>query len=204
MELKVAAHTLPPLGTCPILGIRTPTTLGPTSGSAPSLEFRLIQIGGKSWTTGAKASVLGARTWSRRPPTGMRTTPMAPSSIRWTPSAITGIYQGRGRCSFPINQKASRKRVWSASTTVGPDALEHSQGRDGVPRSNAIPSQSRRCNCFPCRHPQQHRSLPEDAAIRLYAAGLCLRVRALPRPERHDPPPGQYPGLQQRNRDRRI
>ena len=43
---------------------------------------------------------------------------MAPSSIRWTPSAITGIYQGRGRCSFPINQKASRKRVWSASTTV--------------------------------------------------------------------------------------
>ena len=48
----------------------------------------------------------------------MRTTPMAPSSIRWTPSAITGIYQGRGRCSFPINQKASCKRVWSPSTTV--------------------------------------------------------------------------------------
>ena len=38
----------------------------------------------------------------------MRTTPLAPSSIRWTPSAITGIYQGRERCSFPINQKASR------------------------------------------------------------------------------------------------
>ena len=33
-------------------------------------------------------------------------------------SAITGIYQGRGRCSFPINQKTSCKRVWSASTTV--------------------------------------------------------------------------------------
>ena len=31
-----------------------------------------------------------------------------------------------------------------------------------------------------------------------------LRVRALPRPERHGPPPGQCPGLQQRNRDRRI
>ena len=43
---------------------------------------------------------------------------MAPSSIRWTPSTITRIYQGRGRCSFPINQKASRKCVWSASTTV--------------------------------------------------------------------------------------
>ena len=41
-----------------------------------------------------------------------------PSSIRWTPSAITGIYQGRGRCSFSINQKDSRKRVWSASTIV--------------------------------------------------------------------------------------
>ena len=64
----------------------------------------------------------GLGSWStymeRRAPTGMRTTPMAPSSIRWTPSAITGIYQGRGRCSFPINQKASRKRVWNASTTV--------------------------------------------------------------------------------------
>ena len=51
-------------------------------------------------------------------PTGMRTSPMAPSSIRWTASAITGIYQGRGRCSFSINQKASRKQVWSASMTV--------------------------------------------------------------------------------------
>ena len=38
----------------------------------------------------------GLGSWStymeRRAPTGMRTTPMAPSSIRWTPSAITGIY----------------------------------------------------------------------------------------------------------------
>ena len=114
---------------------------------------------------------------------------------------------------FSITQKASRKRVWSASTTyvclgypgsAGPDALEHSQDRNGVRRSKAVPSQRRRCNCFSSRHPQQHRSLPEDAAIRLYAAGLCLRVRALPRPERHDPPPGQCPGLQQRNRDRWI
>ena len=31
-----------------------------------------------------------------------------------------------------------------------------------------------------------------------------LRDRALPRPERHDPPPGQCPGLQQRNRNRWI
>ena len=59
--------------------------------------------------------------------------------------------------------------------------------------------QRRRCNCFPSRHPQQHRLLQEDSAIGLYAAGLCLRVRALPRPERHGPPPGQCPGLQQRN-----
>ena len=48
----------------------------------------------------------------------MRTTPMAPSSIRCTPSAITGIYQGRGRCSFPINQKASRKPNDSIRTYV--------------------------------------------------------------------------------------
>ena len=54
---------------------------------------------------------------SRRGPTGMRTTPMAPSSTRRTPYAITVTYQGRGRCSFSINQKASRKQVWSASTT---------------------------------------------------------------------------------------
>ena len=39
---------------------------------------------------------LGARIWSRRAPTGMRTTPMAPSSIRWTPSAITDIYSRGG------------------------------------------------------------------------------------------------------------
>ena len=78
----------------------------------------LIQIRGKSWTTGAKASDLGARIWSRQAPTGMRTTPMAPSSNRRTPYAITGTYHGRGRCSFSINQKASRKQVWSASMTV--------------------------------------------------------------------------------------
>ena len=47
----------------------------------------------------------------------MRTSPMAPSSTRRTPYAITLTYQGRGRCSFSINQKASRKQLWSASTT---------------------------------------------------------------------------------------
>ena len=46
---------------------------------------------------------LGARIWSRRAPTCMRTTPMAPS-IQWTPSAITGIYQGRGRESEGFTQ----------------------------------------------------------------------------------------------------
>ena len=75
--------------------------------------------------------------------------------------------------------------MWSASVygrmfgyprSAGPDTLEHSQGRDGVRCSKAVPSQCRRCNCFSSRHPQQHRSLPEDAAIRLYATGLCLRV----------------------------
>ena len=43
---------------------------------------------------------------------------MAPSSTPRTPYAITGIYPGPGQPSFSINQKASRKRVWSASTTV--------------------------------------------------------------------------------------
>ena len=43
---------------------------------------------------GAKASDLGARIWSRRAPTGMRTTPMAPSSTRRTPYAITGDISG--------------------------------------------------------------------------------------------------------------
>ena len=43
VELKVA---LP--GDNLILGIRTPTTPGPTSGSAPTSEFRLTQIGDKS------------------------------------------------------------------------------------------------------------------------------------------------------------
>ena len=42
---------------------------------------------------------------------------MVPSSTRRTPYAITETYQGRGRCSFSINQKASRKQVLSASAT---------------------------------------------------------------------------------------
>ena len=50
-------------------------------------------------------------------PTGMRTTPVAPSSTRRTPYAITVTYQGRGQCSFSINQKASHKQVWSTSMT---------------------------------------------------------------------------------------
>ena len=32
--------------------------------------------------------------------------------------------------------------------SAGPDTLEHSQGRDGVRSSKAVPSQRRRCNCF--------------------------------------------------------
>ena len=48
----------------------------------------------------------------------MRITPTAHSSTQRTQSAITGTYQGRGQHSSPIQQKASRKRVWSASTTV--------------------------------------------------------------------------------------
>ena len=51
-------------------------------------------------------------------PTGMRTSPMAHSSTPRTQSDTTMTFQGRGRCSFLINQKASRKQVWSASMTV--------------------------------------------------------------------------------------
>ena len=74
----------------------------------------------------------------------------------------------------------------------------------GVRRSKAVPSQRRRCNCFSSRHPQQHRSISKYAPVCTNPSGLRLPVRALPRPERHDPPPGQCPGLQQRNRDRWI
>ena len=86
--------------------------------------------------------------------------------------------------------------------SAGPDTLEHSQGRDGVRRSKAVPGQRRRRHLLARRHPQQHRSLSEDARVCIIPSGL--RVRALPRPERLGPPPGQCPGLQQRNRDRRI
>ena len=127
----------------------------------------------------------GLGSWSTymEPYTGMRTTPMAPSSIRWTPSAITGIYQGRGRCSFPINQKlhasgcgAPQRQYtdvclghpWSA----GPDTLEHSQGRDRVRRSKAVPGQRRRRHRLARRHPQQHRSLSEDAPVCIIPSGL--------------------------------
>ena len=135
----------------------------------------------------------------------MRTTPMAPSSIRWTPSAITGIYQGRGRCSFPINQKASRKRVWSASTTVQLLAYVWAiLGAQAQTRSNILKAGTG----FDAQ--KQFLANVEDAIASpvdipsSIASGLRLRVRALPRHERHGPPPGQCPGLQQRNRDRRI
>ena len=96
---------------------RTPTMPGPTSGSAPSSEWHLAPTGDKSWTTGVKASDLGVRLWLLRENTGMRFSPMAPSSTRRTPYAITGTYQGRGRCSLSINPKTSRKRMWSTSTS---------------------------------------------------------------------------------------
>ena len=90
----------------------------------------------------AKASDLGARIWSRRAPTGMRTTPMAPSSTRRTPYAITGAYQGRGRCSFSINQKASRKQVWSASMTVYGRISSWPTSKTPSPRPSTSPAAS--------------------------------------------------------------
>ena len=144
----------------------------------------------------------------------MRITPMDHSSTQRTQSAITGTYQGRGRCSSPINQKASLKQVWSASMTVygrvgypgsaSPDALEHSQGRDGVRRSKAVPGQRRRCNCFSSRHPGEHIALSENAPIYIDPSGLRLQDRALPHPERHGTSPGHYPGLKQRKSQRRT
>ena len=80
-------------------------------GVSPETEWR------QKLDHGCQGLGSGARIWSRRAPTGMHTTPMAPSSTRRTPYAITVTYQGCGRCSFSINQKASRKQVWSASTT---------------------------------------------------------------------------------------
>ena len=43
--------------------------------------------------------------------------------------AITVTYQGRGRCSFSINQKASRKQVWSASRSSASDSKDESAYR---------------------------------------------------------------------------
>ena len=88
--------------------------------------------------------------------------------------------------------------------SASPDMLEHSQGRDGVRRSKAVPGQRRRHHRLARRHPQQHRSLSEDAPVCINPSGLRLWDWALPRPERHGPPPGPCPGLQQRNRDRWI
>ena len=80
-----------------------------------SSAFRLIQIGGKSWTAGVKASGLGVRTWSRRAPTATRTKPRDRSSIRWTPSAITATSHEPGRSSSSTTRTASLKRtyVWA-------------------------------------------------------------------------------------------
>ena len=71
---------------------------------------------------------LGVRIRSRRAP--MHITLMAPSLTRRTPYDITGIYWGRGRCSFPINQKASLKSAWSASTTAYGRMFRPSWGRN--------------------------------------------------------------------------
>ena len=49
--------------------------------------------------------------------------------------------------------------------------------------------------------PSRHRSISKDAPVCLDPSRLRLWDWALPPPERHGPPPGQCPGLQQRNRD---
>ena len=93
----------------------------------------------------------------------------------------------------------------SLSTYMEPSgAYRHSQGRDGIRRSKAVPGQRRRRHHLARRHPQQHRSLSKDVPVCINPSGLRLWDWNLPRPERHGPPPGQCPGLQRRNRDRWI
>ena len=69
-----------------------------------------------------------------------------------------------------------------------PDALEHSQGRDGVRRSKAVPCQRRRCHCLSRRHPIEHRPLSEHAPVCIHSFGLRLWDRALLSTERYGAP----------------
>ena len=116
---------------------------------------------------------------------------------------------------IPINQKASRKRVWSASTTVYGRMFGLSwerrprhvrtfsrPGRGSTLKSSSWPT-SKMQLLLQSTSPAAS-LLSKDATVCINPSGLRLRVRALPRLERHVPPPGKCPGLHQRNRDRRI
>ena len=48
---------------------------------------------------------------------------------------------------------------------ASPDALEHSQSRDGVRCTKAVPGQRRRRHRLARRHPQQHRSISKDVQV---------------------------------------
>ena len=54
-----------------------------------------------------------------------------------------------------------------------PEGLEHSRGRDGVRRPEAISVECRRCHCLTRRHPGEHRTLPENVAV-------CITPTPLP------------------------
>ena len=75
------------------------------------------------------------------------------------------------------------------------DPLEHSQGRVGVRRPEAVTGQRRRCHCLSRRHPGEHRTLSENTPVSINHPGLRLRDRALPVTERHRTPSGKHSGL---------
>ena len=89
-----------------------------------------------------------------------------------------------------------RTYVWVILGAQAQTRSEHSQGRDGVRCTKAVPGQRRRRHRLARRHLQQHRSIAKDVPVCLDPSGLRLWDWALPRPERHCPPPGQCPGLQ--------
>ena len=74
-------------------------------------------------------------------------------------------------------------------------------GRGSTLKSSSLPASK-------TQSPRPSTSPAASLAIRRRSSINPSRLRlwdwALPRPERHGPPPGQCPGLQQRNRDRWI
>ena len=169
-----------------------------TSGFTPSSVCHQIQTGGRNWIMDVKALEHGVCIWSHHSNIVMHIKHKVYSSTQWTQSGITATFQRPGQHSFLANQTALRMRMWHDLLTWSALMFGHKHwNRIWCPKT--ILGECWRRDCLARRHPKQHRSLSENAAVRIHTIGFLVRDWAVPVTERHGTPPRQCKGLQQRD-----